>query len=97
MFDGADRARAVPSPRHVILDHKNRRVMFTGPRNEEEMFKYLAGKDLQEEDTEEENHESDNKENTNDEYPEEKRCGPHPDRRDTPYEGDDERLRTPTS
>jgi hypothetical protein len=43
------RLMPVPDPDHVILDERNRRVMFAGPRNEDEMAKYLAGQNLEEE------------------------------------------------
>jgi hypothetical protein len=85
MFDGPDRPQPVPNPQHIILDDRNRRVMFAGPRNEEEKIKYLAGEDLREEDIEEE---SDNANPSEDGYPEEKYYEPLPYRRETSYDGE---------
>jgi hypothetical protein len=48
MYDSFDRPQPIPNPAHVILDDRNRRVMFAGPRNEEEMTKHLAGEDFKE-------------------------------------------------
>ncbi|MEP7173577.1 MAG: DUF5681 domain-containing protein [Aestuariivirga sp.] len=96
LYDGPDRKQPVPSPRHIILDDRNRRVMFTGPRNKAELVKYLAGEDFREEDTEEEDDQSANETDTNDDCPEERYENPFP-LRGTPDEGDDERLRKPTS
>ena len=94
-----ERALAVPYPDDIILDHKNKRVFFTGPRNEEEMMKKLANEDFRKETTDEEEDVSENVEIA-DECPEELRCGPLPYTReagDPPYAGDDERLRKPAS
>ncbi len=95
MYDGFDRAQPVPLPQHIILDHRNRLALFTGPRNEEEMIKYLAGEDILEEQTEEEDPENRDRSDISDGYPGEKYCEPMPYRRevgDPPYGGDDERL-----
>lgn len=91
---GRDRSLTVPHPDDIILDHKNKRVFFTGPRNEEEMLKKLAGEDFREEPGEEGEEDSKNG-GIADECPEEMRCQPLPYTRgpgDPPYEGDDERL-----
>ena len=45
-----DSRRPVPDPKDIIFDHINKRVLRTGPRNEEEMFEYLATKSFQETD-----------------------------------------------
>ena len=40
------RRMPVPDPKDIILDHINKRVSYTGPRNEVEMMKKLAGRRL---------------------------------------------------
>ena len=93
-FNELDRRRAVPHPDHIILDHRNKRAMFKGPRNEEELQKLLLEEDFREENSEEEEEEGEDN-GIADECPDEMRCGPVPCRgevEDSPYEGEDERL-----
>ncbi len=52
----------VPSPDHIVLDHMNKKAMFTGPRNEEEIKKLLAGVDFREEYTDDEDQQEDEEE-----------------------------------
>jgi hypothetical protein len=54
LYEGPDRAHPIPNPDQVIIDERNRRAMFAGPRNESELARYLAGEDfMREEDAEE--------------------------------------------